>query len=170
MAGKYQHLRGKVAPFQLESAYQEKVNATKKELLGADYFEGVNVAKLAAAFATADREKKRLEALISVLNVELTALSQLLVDNLESESQQKVELASGALIYLQDSPYPQVKDKAKLFEWIKKEKLVNLLTAHHQMLKGMCSERLIAGQPPPPGVEVFLKTEARVRFKGEKEE
>ena len=170
MASKYQSFRGKIPAFQLESSYQDKVNDAKRSIIGSDSADGANVAKLAAAFAAANGERKRLEALVSVLNIELEALSQLLVEALESEQQQKVELSSGALVYLQDSPYPQVTDKEALFAWIKKQKMVNLLTAHHQMLKGLCSERLINGEPPPPGVSIFLKTQARVRGANGKDE
>ncbi len=97
------------------------------------------------------------------MNVEIEALSQLLVDALETQNIQKVELASGAICFLQDTPYPVVKDREAVMAWIKKQKMTSLLSVHYQTLKAMTNERLIAGKPLIPGTEVFLKTQARIR-------
>jgi len=169
MAGKYQKLRGKLEVFVPEN--QEKINEFKQKIIDADdHVAGLNIRKIAVLFAATRKVKSDLEGKLSAINVEMSGLSQIIVDHLETESVQKIELSTGELIYLQDTPYPSVVDKEALFAWIKKEKLVNLLTAHHQMLKGMCGELLIKGKRLPPGVAVFMKTEARVRAGKEDED
>lgn len=169
MAGKYQKLRGKLKVFVPDN--QEKINEFKAKIIGGeDHTEGLNIRKIAVLFAATRKAKNELERSLSTLNVELAGLSQIIVDHLETESVQKIELSTGELIYLQDTPYPSVVDKETLFAWIKKEKLVNLLTAHHQMLKGMCGELLVKGKRLPPGITVFMKTEARVRAGKEDED
>jgi hypothetical protein len=161
--GKYSTLRGKIPAFQEESSYQEKVNDEKLLILGSANDEDANVTRLASLFVAAKQTKDAYEDKISELNVRLEALSQMIVEHLEGEQIQKVELASGALIYLQDTPYPIVKDRDAVLDWIKKQKMQSLLTVHFQTLKAMTSERLVTGKPCIPGTEVFLKTQARVR-------
>lgn len=169
--GKYSKLRGKLPAFEEDASYQARVNDAKQYLLAAENLEAANVNKLAALFAARKAMKDAHEETISELNVEIEALSQLLVEALEDQNIQKVELASGAVYFLQDTPYPSVKDRDALLDWVKKQKMNSLLTIHYQTLKALTSERLVAGQAPPPGVEVYLKTQARIRnAKNEAEE
>lgn len=161
--GKYSKLRGVVPTFEEDVSYQAKVNDAKQLLLSAENLEAANVNRLAALFAARKAMKDAHEETISELNVEIEALSQLLCDALEDQSIQKVELASGAVLFLQDTPYPKVVDKEALLEWIKKNKMSSLLGINHQTLKGLTNELLVSGKPAPVGVEVYLKTQARIR-------
>lgn len=163
MSGKYSKLRGVIPAFQEETSYQQRVDSWKQGFLCTDDATNVNVNMLARNFAERKADKDKLEERISALNVELEALSQLLVEALEDQNIQKVELASGAICFLQDTPYPVVKDRDAVLEWIKKERMQSLLSVHYQTLKAMTSERLIAGKPCIPGTEVYLKTQARIR-------
>ena len=161
--GKYTKLRGKVPAFQEESPYQEKINAAKQALIGTESGEGANVNKLAAIFSGIKQLKDSLEDKISEFNVQLEALSQLLCEALEDQQIEKITLASGATGFIQDTPYPVVKDKDAVLAWIKKEKMQALLGVNYQTLKGLTNERLVAGKPCIPGTEVFLKTQFRLR-------
>lgn len=168
--GKYTKYRGQLPRFQNEKSYQLKVDDAKRKVLGlatgqkpgARAAEAANVAKLARQFAQTKRAKKKLEDKITALNVDLEALSQLLVDRLETEETQKVELRGGIVISLKDDPYPQVVDRRKIFAWIKQRRMVDLLSVHHQTLKGLINDALAAGRKPDvPGVEIFMKTSAK---------
>lgn len=162
--GKYASLRGRLPAFEEETSYQQKVDAAKQLILdSAENAEAANVNRLAKLLGERKSQKDELEAVISGYNVEIEALSQLLVAALEDQNIQKVELASGAVCYLQDTPYPQVRDREALMAWIKKTRMASLLTIHYQTLKGLVNERLVNGQAAPPGVEVYLKTQARIR-------
>jgi hypothetical protein len=162
--GKYSSLRGRLPAFAEEESYQQKVEQEKIRLLGgAPNGESANVNRLASFLGIEKAAKDKLEEEISEHNLRIEALSQLLVSAMEDQSVQKIELSSGALVYLQDTPYPVVKDREALMVWIKKQRMVNLLTVHYQTLKGLVNEMLVSGKPCPPGVEVFLKTQARLR-------
>lgn len=163
MPGKYQKLRGKIPAFEQEPTYQAKVDEAKERILGTKSGEFANVSMLASKFADAKRIKDQLEESVSSINVEIEALSQLLVSALECEDVQKVELATGALVYLQDSVYPKVEDKEKLIKWAKKHGMENLLQLPWQTTRGIATEALTEGRKLPDGITVFLKTEARVR-------
>ena len=168
LMGKYTKLRGVVPAFVEESSYQEKVNAEKQEILGVtEGGEGANVNRLAAFFASNKAAKDALEEQVSVINVRLEALSQLLCESLEEQSMEKVTLSSGATGYIQDTPYPSVKDRVALYEWGEKEfgkkAWREMLTMNYNTLKAITSERLVGGKPAPAGVEVFLKTQFRLR-------
>jgi hypothetical protein len=162
MASKWSKLRSTIPAFENESTYQQKIDKAKISMLG-ENVEDANINRLAALFAQRKQEKDQLEAQTYNLNVELEALSQLLVDRLETESQQSVSLSSGATIFLSDAPYPSIEDEKVFYDWLHKNKMDELLSLNHQTLKGMVTERLQSGQPLPPGTKVFLKTSARVR-------
>src|SRR5271169_6001054 len=164
MASKWAKMRGVLPAFENESSFQEKVNEAKQFILaGADTPEGANVNRLARLFSERYAAKEGFEEIIAEHNIQLEALSQLLVERLEESDTQKVELSSGATIYLQDTPYPSIENKEFFYKWLHKENLDGLLTLNHQTLKGIVSERLQQGKPLPGGTKCFLKTVARVR-------
>ena len=169
--GLYTKYRDELPRFQNDKPYQQKVDAAKRALLGLPgsqkpgrrAAQAANVAALARQFAKVKRAKKKLEDKIGDCNVELEALSQLLTDRLETEETQAVELRGGITVSLKDEPYPFVTDRRKIFAWIKKRKMLDLLTVHHQTLKGLVGDALKAGTPSaiPDGVELFIKVGAK---------
>jgi hypothetical protein len=171
MPGKYTELRKVLPAFEEEPDYQKRIDEAKMAILGTDDAEGSNVARLAAIFAEAKREKEVLEECDSkncgvclyCVNVKITALSQLLVHALQDQSLEKVSLSRGGSVFLQDTPYPSVEEKDKLMSWIDENEMSAMLTLPWMTLKGICNERLQAGEEVPPGVKVFIKTEARYR-------
>jgi hypothetical protein len=170
MAGKWSKFRGKLPAFSLDAFYQEKVDAWKQTFLGTKDTAGANVAMLAKELAGRKLRKDTLEDKLYALNLELEALSQLVVDALTGEAQEKVQLTSGATVYLRDSVHPSVEDKAKLMAWIKQTHQESLLSLNAQTLKGMVGERFLQGQPLMPGVKAFLKTQATVLWPGKQDE
>lgn len=167
--GKYQKLKGKVPRFEENPPYQQKIDAWKEEFLGTLDADHANVAFLAGSFASYRKLKDEYEDKLSEVTVYLTALDQLIRDLMEAQSLQKVELADGGLLYLQDSVYPTVEDKVKWDKWIDKNKMGNLRTIPWQTTKGIVSEMLVNGKPAPPGIKAFLKTQVRVRGLNSKE-
>jgi phage host-nuclease inhibitor protein Gam len=154
---KWAALKRKVDLWQQPPEYQTKVDEAKGQYVG------MEAAELAHRFAHHRNAKSALEEQIKGFNVELEALSQLLVENLESSEIQKVQLTTGETVYIQVEPYCAVQDKEALHAWIKKSKLQSLFTVNFQTMNGLVKEMLMAGKPAPPGVAVFLKTSARVR-------
>lgn len=181
MAGKYTNLRGTLPAFEEAPEYQTRIDAEKKRILGgADDSAGANVPRIAALFIETRKEVKEIEECpgrdcaerldqiddvwcLFCLNVRKTALSQILADELRGGEEEQVKLSSGATVYLKDSPMPKVDDKDKLMTWIDEHDMAALLSLNHMTLKGLCTERLQAGEEVPAGVSVQMKTEAMVR-------
>lgn len=166
MPSKWAAFRTKIEPFVAEQSFQSKVDEAKMLILSTHEGDNANINHLAALYAQRKQKKDDLEEQIGDLNVELEALSQLLVDAFENENIQKVELSSGASVYLSDGIYPSVEDREKLFAWIKQHKMSKLLSVNSQTLKGLVGEMLQDGKPAPAGVKVYLKTQARMRNAG----
>lgn len=170
MPGKWSKFRGKIEAFQLDPSYQQRIDAWKQEFLGTKDATHANAAMLAKEFAIREKKKDVLEEKVKALNVEIEALSQLFVETMTGDAQEKVGLASGATVYLHDGIYPSTEDKAKLMAWIKKTGQEDILTLNAQTLKGMVGALYQQGQPLMPGVKVFLKTQARLLWPGKKAE
>lgn len=157
MCGKWTSLKTKLPKFEAEPEYAAKVEELKQQFVGLDTTE------LAREFKRARAQKKEFEEQVYDLNVGLEALSQLLIADLEARAIQKMQLATGETIYIQDEPYASVADQAALLAWVKKQKLTGLLSLNWQTMNGIVKEHLAAGRPAPPGVKVFMKTSARLR-------
>lgn len=166
--GKYTHLRHKVPAYDQSEeakgmeAWYGKVNAWRLEFLGTTDGEHANPAFLAAEYAKRDRLKKDLEEQISSLNIELEALSKLGVECMETGGMEKIDLSIGGKVGIKDTPYTSVNDRKKIFEWIKKNKMTEILTVNYQTLSGMNNERLLAGKALIPGTKIFMKTKLSV--------
>jgi hypothetical protein len=174
MVGKWNSLRKKLKKLPLDRDFKTKVDEEKLRILGmpkknrspeGDFANNVRLARL---FVNAKLEKQE----ISNLNVTLEALSQLIADSLEGEEVEKVELVDGVTITLHSEPYCSVKDRSKLFAWIKKYRRVELVGVAWATLNSMVKGNIESGikDAVPPGVEVFLKTGVRVIGLRNKEE
>lgn len=170
--GKYTHFRHKLPAFEQSadasglSAWFAKVDDYKQAFLGTTEAEHANAAFLAREYAERDKRKKELEAEISQLNIELEALSQMGVESMESDGLQKIDLAAGGYVRIDDRPYTSTEDRAKILAWIKKNKMQDLLTMNYQTLSAMNNERLVAGKALIPGTKIFMKTKLTVRGVG----
>jgi len=162
--GKYDKLKGKLPAFEQEPSFQQKVEEYKSKCLQ------LETSELVKMFSSVRQTKKNLEEVISKANIELEALSQLLVENFEASGLTKITLESGLSCFQQTEPYSSVIDQASLLLAVKKEKLQNLLTLSWQTMNALNKERLVAGQPPLPGTAVFLKTSIRLRGGAEQSE
>jgi hypothetical protein len=162
--GKWSKLKGIVEPFRQPETWQASIDEVKRTFVGLDSTE------LARQFKIVRESKRYLEATMKNINTELEAISQLLVEELESSELQKIQLTTGETVYINSEPYASVEDKAKLAAWVKKKKLQDLLTLNWQTLNGLTKGELEAGRVAPSGVKVFLKTSARLRGGASEEE
>ena len=157
MGSKWNGLKSKIPAFEQPQDFQAKVNEVKK------LFAGYNVTELARAFSNERREKQDLEARVKMQNISLEALSQLLVENLESQELQKIQLETGETCFLHSEPFASVIDKSAVLAWIKKRKLQSLLGVHWSTFNAFIKEMIVEGKPLPPGTSVYLRTSARIR-------
>jgi hypothetical protein len=155
--GKYDKLKGKLPAFQQEPSFQQKVDEAKSEYLA------LEPSDLARTFSSVKQRKKSFEDLISIANIELEALSQMLVENFEVTGLSKFQLSTGETCYQQTEPYSSVMDQEALLAWVKKEKMQALLSLAWATMNALNKERLVAGKAPLPGTAVFLKTSVRLR-------
>lgn len=161
MAGQYAKYRGKLPVFEPESSYQSKIDSTRNLFTSLD-----STQALAKQLVKEKELKDKYEDKVKTQNLRIEALSAMLVSRFEDEAIEKVELRGGISVYLNDGIYPSIENKDKLFSWIKTTKQIELLSVHYQTLKGLCGDMLKEGKPAPPGVSIFLKTQARVRRPG----
>ena len=154
--GKYRHLRGKLPAFENPPAWQEKVTKVKGNYLSLD------TKDLGQSFADFKSRKRILEDKIKEMNTELEALSQLIVERLETGDLQSIELANGIKVGIKDEPYASIDDQEKFYDWIKKTKQTGLLKINFQTLNAMTKDMIISGKKNPPGTKVFIKTSAKV--------
>jgi hypothetical protein len=161
--GKYASFRSKLPAFEQPKEWQQKVDDFKQEFIGTHEGEHANAAYLAREYAEHDARKKALEEQIASINIMLEAISQLGCEALEEQGLEKVNLASGGYVRIDDRPYTSIEDRSAIFSWIKKNKLTDLLSVNYQTLNGMNNERLVSGKAVIPGTRVFIKTKLSVR-------
>lgn len=169
------------APAKESGEWIEKVFAEKDKR--ADY----TMEELDAEYALLVAEDEAAAAAQRERNIKYEALERRILEELE-----KVQTVSGQDMWRSREghtfspkydPYPIVKDKAALMQWIRDSKLEDLLTLTKPTLKMIVREafdtelaalmspgqraQLKPGQAgsgaPPPGVEVFLKTGVNAR-------
>jgi len=143
----------KLPKFEMEPEYAAKIKEEQKQYRKIKD----EPAKLGTEFFHWKKLKKEKEATLAQINLKLAALEGLLLANFEDQEITSIKNEDGATIYKKSTAYPIVKDKKKLFAWIKAHKAAHLIGVVHQSLKAFVNERLQDGQDLPPGVEAFLK-------------
>jgi hypothetical protein len=118
---------------------------------------------VAVAYASARARKDRLSKLESDINLEIEALAQILSERYEIEGVKTIGIASGYKISVQIEPYASVEDRDLLREWAMSEGLERSLTLPWQTVNAIAKERLVNGQPEPPGVKLFQKEKLVMR-------
>lgn len=173
--GKYSKIIDKLAPAPPENpAYQERVQKRKDAIRAGQTHTPESLAKL---YAEQRRNKAALETAESLVNLELAALEQLLLESNRSDepgwglygaTDDMIRLASGAKIVIQREPVGKVVDKEAFRLWCLKEHLEQKMSLPWQTMNSIAKERFIAGAPPPAGVE--LNAREIVKFSDAKEE
>ena len=153
--GKWDKLCRRLKALPVDADYQEKVDEAKSPM------KGMKSDELAKRIDRAARRKHQLEDQVGLVNIEIEAGNQLLLDRFEAEGVDQVRTRSGILFTRQQEPYPAVQDQEALFAWIKQTKSVSLLTVNFGKLKAAIKEMLEEGGVTPPGVKVFVKTTVR---------
>lgn len=143
--------------FEVEPAYREKLDKVKKDYLQQGLPDlVVRMIQWKAMKIAAEKE-------LETANLHLEAFSELIQARMEEQQLHSFKTAHGDTIYISSTAYPSVKDREKLFAWIKKKKMVTLLSIHHQTLKGICNDLLREGEDVPPGVKCFIKSSIRLK-------
>jgi hypothetical protein len=196
--GKYTHLRHKLPAFK-EAAeltglagWFAKVDEWKGEFLGTNSGENANATMLGREYAERNAKKKQLEdEEVPQLNIELEALSQLGIQAMEGDGTEKIVLANGGYVRIDDLPFPYIKDKAAAIAWFLKNGMPEMLEAsmsgmtkkqlaslelwckknglvveigiNSNTLQALTRRLLLEGKTPPDGVKIFMKTKLAVK-------
>lgn len=143
-----------------EPAYQDKVNAVKLAVLAEM---PRHASAFAKRYAEIRREKNALEDQVSELNLQLTAVEQLMVDQYEVEGTTSLKLDTGESVAVQIEPYASVQDKDKFRQWCIAEGLENLMSIPWSTTNSLVKQRLLDGQPEPPGVTAYARSKIVLR-------
>lgn len=165
MAGKYDRVVRSLSQLASEeSGYQEKVDETKKAIRAHENFKP-HASHLASLYVDAREQKAALEEEMYQVNLLLTALEQMTVEQYEVEGTNSIRLDSGASVSVQMEPYAQVQDREVFRQWCVAQGLENLMSIPWQTTNSLTKERLLNGEPEPPGVKAFAKAKIVLRNK-----
>lgn len=164
--GKYAHIIDKLPRFLgTEPKYQEKVEAVKQAIVkeAKDAGSAVHAIGLSQDYERLRAEIDALEQQLSDSNLQLEAVSQLLVDHFEIEGVQSLRLEDGKSVGVQYEPYAQVKDREAFRLWCISMGLEKSMMLPWQTTNALTKERLLAGESEPDGVTAHAKTKIVLR-------
>jgi len=139
------------------SPYQEAVEKVKGELLASP------TQDLVHGYVEARRKKEAEEQKVSEINLVIEALSQLLEARFEAEDLTTVKTAAGDSVTVQLEPYAAVEDKEAYRVWCLEQGYEREMHLWPSTTSAIVKERLLSGEPEPPGVKAMVK--AKVVFR-----
>jgi len=157
----------KLAKFQNEPKWQDKVDDQKNSLRSNGYTDKVKLAKILQS-ARALKEEKEQE--VTDLNVEIEAATQMMTELLADEGINSFRTADGWQFVQRTSVFVSIADegKAEFYQWLKDNDHEDLFSVNYMTASAMVKERLEEGLEIPPGVKLFLKESISVaKPKGE---
>jgi len=137
-----------------EPGQKDKVEVLKP-LLAAEF---PTSADLANEYIVVRGAEDELNTQLDEVRLRRTAVEQLLINKMDEDGVDAMRLACGFNIFVQVAPYAQVVDREACRQWCIKEGMENQMSLPWGTLNSMNSERLLAGQPEPDGVQTFAKT------------
>lgn len=163
MAGKYEHvIHSLPRTFGTEVAQQEKIDAVKAAVV-AEYREETQsdrtppASYLAQEWANLRTAKDKLEDQLSVINCQIEALTQMMVDQYEAEGITKLNLETGEAPRVQYEPYASVEDADTFRKWCLEHGYERSLALPWQTRTSIAKERLLSGEQLPPGLKLWNK-------------
>jgi len=165
MPGKYSHLKGSLTKFTEESGHQDKVNNKKAEIVTDMKLDGLDptMFNLGDVLVRARLRKANLEAQIKEENLIIEAMTQVLVDKLESEDYTSLKLSNGVSLSIKDDVYCSVSDKRIFYDWIESTGQQDLLSVNYQTMSALTKNLLTDGKEIPPGISTYFKQGITVR-------
>lgn len=138
-------------------------NKNRKKILDIkEQYRSLSSTELATAYTKLRDEKDDLEEELKAQNAMIQAVTELIVDQFEKDEVTGVRTAEGYFVSTKYDPYASVKDKAAFVSWVKENGYEDMLTLPWQTTNSLTKALIEAGEAPPDGVEVFLKTGLRL--------
>jgi len=157
--GKYAKVTQKLTRvFDVEPDYQEKVDACKRELAEGVGFE-MSSAWLAQEYAATRDEKDAAEKVLSDVNLHLEALKQMIVERFDADGIDKLRTTDGQTVTVGVEPHAVIADPETFKEWCRRDPdLRNKMVLPFPTTNALVKERLLAGQPEPPGITTWARS------------
>lgn len=102
-------------------------------------------------------EKKRAQDILSCVQVQLDACSELLVDQFEADGITSLKLEDGSSVRVDVKPYPVTKDREVFRQWCIDDGLQKEMHLAWPTMSSLMCNMLLAGEDIPPGLEAFMK-------------
>lgn len=173
MAGKWAYLKEKYPKIPVDAEYQQKIDAVLDDASEDNpTFKryGLPLRELPDNDFKEEYLKRRdelddINARLKVLNLEIEAMTRLLVARFEDEGTSSVTYDDGVSLGVSPEPYPFVEDPAALLAWIKRKGMEDMLTLNYQTMASLVKERLEGkvNEPLPDGINVYMKDKLSCR-------
>jgi hypothetical protein len=151
--GKYDHVIKNLPKLPPEPGpKQDRIDAAKAE------FAGMSVKELTQAYLNLRDEADELNARVEKLDERVQATEQLIVEVYEAEGIHSLKMFGGAAVRTDPIPYASVADKQTYRQWCIQQGLEDQMVLPWPTTTSIVKERLLNGDPEPPGVTVFCKT------------
>jgi hypothetical protein len=165
--GKYAHLIHKLPKIVSTepTEYQDKIELLKAQLQHS--LTEISPVEYARVYRETLNAKAELEAEVYAANMQLEALSQLLIESQERQEdgwglygspETTLRLANGDSVRVQPEPYTTTENRDLTRDWFIQEGLTRLLSVPWQTLNTYNKERLLHGAPEVPGTKIYVKT------------
>lgn len=156
---KWEAFKGKFPKYEdnLNFSFNEAVADVKNRLVE------FNNSELGSKLEELSDEKKILEEKIKDLNIDIEAMQQILAERFEANEMQSMTLKSGTTFFMNEEPYSKVVDAKALNDWLVENGMDEMRSIQWNKLNALVKDYLIAGQPVPPGVDLFMKSGIRMR-------
>lgn len=165
--GKYAKVVTKLPKYQEEESEQKRINAVKDEILKSTPRE---LTAISIKYVQARREKDVIEEDLKAANLVVAALTQLVCEQYSDDDAEGVRLKDGSSIFVHSEPYASVKDPDRFRKWCIEQGLERKLQLPWATTNELTKDRLLKGQPEPPGVEAWNKPKVSLRGRNAKEE
>lgn len=140
-----------------DASFNEKV-AAKRIAIGV-----VSASQAADGYTKARLAKDKADEEVSKANVEVAAWESIMQEVFEMEGITSLKLATGETVSTYPEPYAQVSDPQAFRNWcMDQEGLGDRMQLAWATTNSIAKERLLAGEEPPPGITVFVKTKSRL--------
>lgn len=161
--GKYAHVINALPRLLgAEPAYQQKVEAVKEAMKKEPGFLH-RASDLVHKYVMLRIEKEQIEAASYDVNLRTEAVKQLMAEQFEVESVSTMKTSEGISVSTHLEPYARVENAALLQEWaLADPDLRRKLALPWMTVNGITKERLLAGEPEPPGVSIYAITRVRI--------
>lgn len=96
----------------------------------------------------------------SEIQIELDAVSEMLIDSYEEQEISSLKLENGDTLRIDLKPYPKmlgIEGRELFRQWCLGQGLEREMHLHHGTATSLVCEVLLKGEPEPPGVEAFMK-------------